>query len=108
MAQACSLRQCPKPPAWLADQITLRGQPERLPGLSQATGSRHYGAPAHEEAAPGRDEYIAIGILMERLRIDYERAASALRLQAQAEDKGVTELASTMVDAANRLNSIRR
>jgi hypothetical protein len=69
------------------------------------------------EAAPGtapvpasheRDEYVAAGILMERLRIDYERATAALRLQAEAENKGVRELASTMVDAANRLNSIRR
>ena len=55
-----------------------------------------------------RDEYIAAGILMERLRIDFTRAVAALRLQAQAENKGVSELASTMVDAANRLNSIRR
>lgn len=59
-------------------------------------------------AAPGRDEYIAIGILMERLRIDYDRALAALRLQAGAENRDVAELASTMVDAANRLNSIRR
>jgi response regulator NasT len=64
--------------------------------------------PLSAEPASGRDEYVAIGILMERLRIDYDRAAAALRLQAQAEDKGVGELASTMVDAANRLNSIRR
>jgi response regulator NasT len=55
-----------------------------------------------------RDEHIAAGILMERLRIDYDRAAAALRLQADAEGKSVRELASTMVDAANRLNSIRR
>jgi DNA-binding response OmpR family regulator len=57
---------------------------------------------------PGRDQYIAIGILMERLRIDYDRALQALRSQAQAENKSVADLASHMVDAANRLNSIRR
>jgi response regulator NasT len=61
-------------------------------------------APASHE----RDEYIAAGILMERLRIDFDRAAAALRLQAQAENKAVSELASAMVEAANRLNSIRR
>jgi two-component system, response regulator PdtaR len=73
-----------------------RGVPEAAPGTTPVQAS-------HE-----RDEYIAVGILMERLRIDYDRAAAALRLQAQAENKGVNELASTMVDAANRLNSIRR
>ena len=56
----------------------------------------------------GRDELLAIGILMERLRLDYERAVEALRTQAKAEGKQVDELASQMVDAANRLNSIRR
>ncbi|MGB2817703.1 MAG: response regulator [Burkholderiaceae bacterium] len=61
-------------------------------------------APASHE----RDEYIAAGILMERLRIDFDRAAAALRLQAQAENKAASELASAMVEAANRLNSIRR
>lgn len=59
-------------------------------------------------AAPGRDEYIAIGILMERLRIDHDRALEALRAQARAEGKTAAQLASTMVDAANRLNSIPR
>jgi response regulator NasT len=59
-------------------------------------------------AAPGRDEWIAVGILMERLRIDYDRALAALRLQAGAEQRDVAEFASTMVEAANRLNSIRR
>jgi response regulator NasT len=56
----------------------------------------------------GRDEQIAIGILMERLRLDYDRALEALRAQAKTENRGVDELASSMVEAANRLNSIRR
>jgi two-component system, response regulator PdtaR len=59
-------------------------------------------------AAPERDVHVAIGILMERLRIDYDRAAAALRLQAQVEHKDLNALASSMVEAANRLNSIRR
>jgi response regulator NasT len=59
-------------------------------------------------AQGGRDEHLAIGILMERLRMDYDRALEALRAQAKAENRGVDELASSMVDAANRLNSIRR
>lgn len=56
----------------------------------------------------GRDEHLAIGILMERLRLDYDRALEALRAQAKSENRDVGELASSMVDAANRLNSIRR
>ena len=56
----------------------------------------------------GRDELVAIGILMERLRLDFDRALEALRTQAKAEDKQVDALASHMVEAANRLNSIRR
>jgi response regulator NasT len=56
----------------------------------------------------GRDEFLAIGILMERLRLDYDRALEALRAQAKSENRSVSELASSMVDAANRLNSIRR
>jgi response regulator NasT len=63
-------------------------------------------APAQE--APERDQYVAIGILMERLRIDFDRAVAALRLQAQVEHKDLDALATSMVDAANRLNSIRR
>lgn len=80
-----------------------RGVPEAVPETAETAPGT---APA--QASPERDEYIAAGILMERLRIDYDRAAAALRLQAQAENKGLSELASTMVDAANRLNSIRR
>jgi response regulator NasT len=59
-------------------------------------------------ASPGRDECIAAGILMERLRIDFERALAALKLQANAENRSVADLSAAMVDAANRLNSIRR
>jgi len=53
-----------------------------------------------------RDQHVAIGILMERLRIDYDRAISALRERARVEGRSVDEIASGMVDAANRLNSI--
>ena len=62
------------------------------------------GKPASEG---GRDELIAIGILMERLRLDEPRALEKLRAQAKAEGKQVAELATSMVEAANRLNSIR-
>lgn len=64
--------------------------------------------PGRTSNEAGRDELLAIGILMERLRLDYERALEALRTQAKAEGKQVDELASHMVEAANRLNSIRR
>ncbi|GAB4475936.1 MAG: hypothetical protein OHK0044_21560 [Burkholderiaceae bacterium] len=57
---------------------------------------------------PGREQYIAIGILMERLRLDYDRALEALRAQASSEGRAVDELAASMVEAANRLNSISR
>ena len=64
--------------------------------------------PAKTSHEGARDEVLAVGILMERLRLDYERAVEALRTQAKAEGKQVDELASHMVEAANRLNSIRR
>ena len=54
-----------------------------------------------------RDELVALGILMERLRLDDVRALEALQAQAKAEGKSVSELATNMVAAANRLNSIR-
>ena len=62
------------------------------------------GKPSSESA---RDALVAIGILMERLRLDDARALEALRAQAKAEGKQVAELATNMVEAANRLNSIR-
>ena len=70
------------------------------------SGAEKAAQPAKPDAEIGRDELIAIGILMERKRFDYPRALEALRNQAQAEGKQVAELASHMVDAANRLNSI--
>jgi two-component system, response regulator PdtaR len=63
---------------------------------------------APESAVPGRDEHIALGILMERLRIDVDRALEALRNQARTEGTSVAQLAANMVEAANRLNSIPR
>lgn len=66
------------------------------------------GAPPRADRAAGsRDQMVAIGILMERLRLDYDRALEALRTQARTEDRTVAELAGSMVEAANRLNSIR-
>jgi len=76
------------------------------PGSAAAPEPAAPGVPA--QAAPDRDQYVAIGILMERLRIDYDRAVAALRLQAQVEHKDLNDLATSMVEAANRLNSIRR
>lgn len=55
-----------------------------------------------------RDQHVAIGILMERLRLDYDRALEALRAQARSEGRSADELAASMVEAANRLNSIPR
>ncbi len=55
-----------------------------------------------------RDQNVAVGILMERLRLDYTRALDVLRTQARAEGRNIDELAAHMVDAANRLNSVPR
>lgn len=55
-----------------------------------------------------RDEQVAVGILMERLRLDYDHALDALRNQARLEGVSVEALSTSMVEAANRLNSIPR
>jgi response regulator NasT len=74
--------------------------------LAQTSGASAAGAGA---AARGqRDEQVAVGILMERLRMDYDRALDALRNQARLEGVSVEALSSSMVEAANRLNSIPR
>jgi len=65
-------------------------------------------ASAAASASHGREELIAVGMLMERLRIDFDRALEALRSQARAEGVSSAQLAANMVEAANRFNSIRR
>ncbi|BAP89525.1 probable response regulator [Burkholderiales bacterium GJ-E10] len=80
--------------------------------LARTQGTRPPVAAPRPAPPPSRDarfdESVAIGILMERLRLDYRRAAEALRAQAQAEGGDVAALATGMVEAANRLNSIPR
>jgi response regulator NasT len=78
----------------------------REPGAEALPTADTAAAPA--STADERDQNVAVGILMERLRIDYDRAVAALRLQAQVEHRDIGELATSMVEAANRLNSIRR
>lgn len=81
-------------------RVQERGCEPRPPAARPATV-----APA---GAMGRDQSVAIGILMERLRLDYDRALEALRAQAKSEGRSVDDLAASMVEAANRLNSIPR
>ena len=64
--------------------------------------------PAAPDSRGSRDEQVAVGILMERLRLDYDRALDALRNQARLEGATVEALSTSMVEAANRLNSIPR
>ena len=71
------------------------------------SGDEKAAQPSKPPNEAARDELVAIGILMERLRLDDARALEALRAQAKAEGKQVAELATNMVEAANRLNSIR-
>jgi response regulator NasT len=64
--------------------------------------------PTQQPGSSPRDQHVAVGILMERLRLDYDRALEALRVQARNEGRSVEALAASMVDAANRLNSVAR
>ena len=76
---------------------------------AMARSGEEKASPASQSpASDNKPELIAAGILMERLRLDLTRALEALQDQAKAEGRSVTELASHMVDAANRLNSVRR
>ncbi|MFN9030303.1 MAG: ANTAR domain-containing response regulator [Betaproteobacteria bacterium] len=82
-----------------------RVQEHRREAVAQRTAAR---APAEPSASGLRDQQVAIGILMERLRLDYDRALEALRAQARSESCSVGEIASSMVEASNRLNSVTR
>lgn len=63
--------------------------------------------PATVSPAGGvREQHVAIGILMERLRLDYDRALEALRAQARSEGRSLDDMAASMVDAANRSSSV--
>ncbi len=88
-------------PAVEAALIKLRDRPPAAPV-----------PPAPPTLAPAdsalREQSVAVGILMERLRLDYTRALDVLRAQARAEGRSIDELAANMVDAANRLNSVPR
>jgi response regulator NasT len=83
-----------------------RVQERGLEGIAQRTAGRT--PPAEPSASALRDQQVAIGILMERLRLDYDRALEALRAQAKSEARSVEDIASSMVEAANRLNSVMR
>ena len=102
----------PRGGAWLPGQAA-RCAPDR-PGSARGAGALGRAAIDADSAQPmamahpGRDEYIAVGILMERLAPRFERALDALRSQARAEGTTPAQLASNMVVAANRLNSIPR
>ena len=96
---------------YLVKPIDIR---QIVPAVNAALAKLEAGAapaarpPPPAVAMAGRDEAIAIGILMERLRLDQTRAQQALREQARSEGRSVESLASSMVEAANRLNSIPR
>jgi len=64
--------------------------------------------PAALASGNSREQHIAVGILMERLRLDSDRALEALRAQARSEGRAIDEIAASMVEAANRLNSFAR
>ena len=78
-----------------APPVPLAAAVSKLPAASAAGGN-------------SREQHIAVGILMERLRLDSDRALEALRAQARSEGRGIDEIAASMVAAANRLNSFAR
>ncbi len=51
------------------------------------------------------EQHVATGMLMERLRLDYDRALEALRAQARSEERGVGDLAASMLEAARRADA---
>jgi DNA-binding response OmpR family regulator len=90
-----------------AVRAALTRAQERALEVGSARAAARPAAPQPGAAAP-RDQQVAIGILMERLRLDYDRAQEALRAQARSEARSVEEIASSLVEAANRLNAVPR
>jgi DNA-binding response OmpR family regulator len=95
---------------YLVKPIDIR---QIVPAVNKALArldSEPAGARPVAPAAPAgsREQAIAIGILMERLRLDQARALEALQTQALNEGRSLDSLAISMVEAANRLNSIPR
>jgi response regulator NasT len=95
---------------YLVKPIDIR---QIVPAVNKALArldSEPAGARPVTPAAPAgsREQAIAIGILMERLRLDQARALDALQTQALNEGRSLDSLAISMVEAANRLNSIPR
>jgi response regulator NasT len=86
-------------------RVQERTQERGFEGVAERTAGRV--TPTELSASALRDQQVAIGILMERLRLDYDRALEALRAQAKSEARSVDEIAMSMVEAANRLNSVR-
>lgn len=81
---------------------------DRLKARGAAQPRRVARPPTVQQGGPAREQHVAVGILMERLRLDHDRAVEALRAQARSEGRSVEELAASMVEAANRLNSVPR
>ncbi len=80
----------------------------------QERGAQVPVAPAPKPVAPTAttasrggvfEQYVATGMLMERLRLDYERALEALRAQAHSEGRSVEDLAASMLEAARRTDA---
>jgi response regulator NasT len=81
---------------------------DRLKARGAAQPRRVARPPTVQQAGLVREQHVAVGILMERLRLDHDRATEALRAQARSEGRSVEELAVSMVEAANRLNTVPR
>ena len=93
---------------YLVKPVDVRQIVPAVRAAMSRSGEEKAAPPAPSATGDTRHDLVAVGILMERLRLDLTRALDALQTQAKAEGRSVAELAGSMVDAANRLNSIRR
>lgn len=91
-------------PAVRAALARLQERGAELP-LSSSSSSKTAAASNATHSANLFEQHVATGMLMERLRLDYDRAAEALRAQARAEERSVEDLAASMLEAARRANA---